>query len=95
MICYMIRLSAWIWIKGGMDARMRDFYDSNLGIFYDFSCCLSIFSHCLRLIISLMYANCEAFMHPILLHHIKKKEKFNRDKVYKYQNFSLSRKLST
>lgn len=56
---------------------------------------IDLFSLFEILIISLVYANCEAFMRPILLHHIEKKEKFNRDKVYKYQNFSPSRKLST
>lgn len=56
---------------------------------------IDLFSLFEILIISLVYANCEAFMRPILLHHIEKKEKFNTDKVYKYQNFSLSRKLST
>lgn len=78
-ICY-VRLSAWI-KKDVRDVRMRDFYDSNLGIFYGFCYCFQVyrsFSTASRLIINHLFIYCETFNADIVVSH-KRKKKFNID----------------
>lgn len=52
---------------------------------------LSIFSRCFKIDYIIVYVLWG--IHAILLCYIEKRKKFNRDEIYKYQNFFVVKKI--